>query len=89
MKVNRKPVKIRAGMIGAGNTFSHVDNDGVDGDFIVMKRNSCFRILKGCGMERADGSENVLLYNVGAKCFGMLPADTLVIPTNAELTING
>jgi hypothetical protein len=89
MKINRKPTEIRAGVIGDGNTFEYKDKDGVVGDFIVMKRNSCFRILNNIGSVRIDGSENVLLYNVGAKCFGMLPADTLVIPTDAELTING
>jgi hypothetical protein len=88
MKIIRKPKTVRADSIKAGKTFKYTGSDDYDTscDYIVMSRNSNFRILKGCGMERVD--DRVLVYNVNCACFGILKNDDMVTPTKAKMVIS-
>lgn len=88
MLVTRKMTA--AGKVTPGNTFKYVPEDsGYYSDFLVMQRNNRFRLLNNTGIERRDTDKDVLVYNIGTKCFGVVPANQQVILTEAELIING
>lgn len=90
MKVTPINTVVRADQIKAGDTFKYIPKCADDYmDFLVIGSNSCFRVLKNIGLERVDGVGKVMVYNIGAKCWGVVPAATKVIPTNAELLLNG
>ena len=89
MQVVRESKVKPAGDIPKGDTFKYKDEEGDWLDFIVMRRNSCFRLLGNCGLVRMDTDKNVLVYNIAAKCFGTLPANQQVVPTESELIIHG
>jgi hypothetical protein len=89
MKVTRNTRTVKASDIKIGDTFRYTDVDGTRGDFLRMKKNSCFRILFSCGTKRADSFSDILIYNISAMCFGTLDVGADVTPTNSELIING
>jgi len=86
--VRRVNTTVAAKDVPDGNTFKYISKGSTTYcDYIVMRRNSSFRVLNICGIERADN--DVLVYNVTAQCFGIVERNQQVIQTESELVING
>lgn len=90
MKVTRVEIRVRADKVGNNNTFKYIPaNDKKFSDFLVIGSNSCFHVIKSGDGGFVDTEDYVMVYNIGAQCWGVVPADTKVIATVAEMTISG
>ena len=90
MEVTRVEIVMRADQIGAGNTFKYIPecSEGYM-EFLVLGSNSCLKVFRKSNGHRVDQGTHVLVYNIVAKCWGIVPAATMVIATVAEMIING
>jgi hypothetical protein len=90
MQVTRVETVVRADQVAAGDTFKYIPKSQKDfNDFLVIGNNGRFSVANVTSQKRVDQGTHVLVYNIGAKCWGIVPADTQVIATVAELVING
>jgi hypothetical protein len=89
MKVTRTNATVAARDVPSGKTFKYVGSGSSSYcDYIRMGGNGCFKITDSRG-KTVGGIGDVLVYNVQCKCFGVVPANEQVIPTDSELIING
>jgi hypothetical protein len=90
MQVTRVEIIVRADQVGEGNTFKYIPN-GQESfqDFLVIGKNSCFVVYRNKTDQRVDDDDYVMVYNINAECWGIVPAAQTVIATVAELVING
>ena len=90
MEVTRVEIIVRADQIGDGNTFKYIPAGSTQySEFIVIGSNRCFEVFRKSDGHRVDKGTHVLVYNIGAQTWGIVPVGEQVIATVAELIING